>query len=213
MSIGVLACCISIGALALVSYRLVLWFVFYVDLWSGSCFLSVDALVRVFISIDTLVRVLHRLVIWFVFYIDWCSGSCVISIVDVAHVLYGLVTWLELYVLYICVFVSECYTETMLTWPCGKHKKVLLKTEEPTSGRPWTEANRDMIHSRSGAPLPTHTHSVLCKVYYSVRMIISKQGWAESCLCDFTAICLKPPSFWEATHHLVLSCRRFEWTW
>jgi len=50
--------------------------------------------------------------LWFVSYIYWCSGSCFISIGDVAHVLYGLVPLLELH---ICVFVNECYIETMLT--------------------------------------------------------------------------------------------------
>jgi len=129
------SCFTSFGALVRVLYRLVIWFMFLIDWCFGSCL----------ISIDTLVRVLYRLVLWFVFYFDWWCGQCFV--------------WLELY---IGVFVNECYIETMLTWPCREHKKILLKTEEPTSGRPWAEANRDMIHSRSGAPLPTHTHTVFC---------------------------------------------------
>ena len=201
------SCFIPIGGLVRVLHLLVLRFVLYIDWWSGSCFLSIDALVRV----------LYRLMLWFVSYICWCSGSCFISIGDVAHVLYGLVPLLELH---ICVFVNECYIETMLTWPCREHKKNPVKDR---GAHVWKalgrgESGHDSVSlrgptSNTHTHTHTHTHSVLCKVHYSVRMAVCKQGWAASCLYDFTAVCLKLPFFWDVTHHRVLGCRPCEWTW
>jgi len=170
---------------------LILWFLFYVDWWSGSWFIPIDALVRV----------LYRLVLWFVFYFDWWCGPRFVLIGALARVVY------------------RCLRKWKLHWDDadltlqGAQQLSCLKTE-PTSWRPWEEANRDVIPRQLQGPSSnTHSHNVLSKVYYSVRIAICKQGWATSCLYFLTAVCLKPPSSWVVTHHRVFSCRRFEWTW
>jgi hypothetical protein len=98
----------------------------------------------------------------------------------------------------------------------GSTKTILLKTEEPTSWRPWAEANRDMIHARCGAVLPTHTHThahahtqyVLCKCttvsgwqsvnrvgLHRVCTILRRFVWNPVLLgCD-TSPCTRLPTF------------------
>jgi hypothetical protein len=160
------SCVISIEALVLVLHRLVLWHFLRIDKFPGSCCMSNGAVVRILyrlvpwlmidihcgsgsflISIGALVRVLYRLVLKLVFHIDWWFGPC--------FVLYRCP---DLHFVSAAVYTDDDF-ETVLTWPCREHKKCLFNTVEPTSWRPWAEVNRDVIHARSGPPLPTHTHA------------------------------------------------------